>query len=105
MLGAACGACTESTSAIVVGNRGDARFTGEATLSFEHIGGAGDPPVLPDPVTVALDLEPGAVSNAIHVLSTGQGGLTVRVTAAGDCNSLDDASAYADFPSPSNPCD
>jgi hypothetical protein len=97
ILGAACGACADPSSAIVVGNRGSKRFTGDATLSFESSGGLADPP-LPDPVTVALDLGPGEVSQAIHVASRGAGGLTIRVTAGGDCNTLNDASTSADFP-------
>jgi hypothetical protein len=97
ILGTACGSCTDPTTAIVVGNRGSKRFTGDATLSFESIGGLADPP-RPDPVVVTLDLGPGEVSPAIHVPSRGAGGLAVRVSAVGDCSTANDASAYADFP-------
>jgi hypothetical protein len=105
IVGGACGECENATSAIVVGNRGGATFNGSATLSFEHIDGAGDAPELPEPVTVTLHLAPGAVSDPIHVRSAGAGGLTVRVSATGDCNGANDASAFAEFPEPASSCE
>ena len=49
------------------------------------------------------DLAPGEVSQAIHVPSPGAGGLTLRVTAPGDCSPANDASTSAEFP-PTDAC-
>ncbi|HEX5100951.1 MAG TPA: hypothetical protein VFV94_15680, partial [Polyangiaceae bacterium] len=102
--GGACGECRASTSAIIVGNRGSARFTGQATLSFEPQEGADGSLVLPAPELVTLDLEPGALSAPIHVRSTAQTILTIRITAPGDCNPQNDASAETEFVSPFDDC-
>jgi len=98
-----CGECRGATVAIVVGNRGDTRFTGQATLSFEHRSST-DSSALPDPVLVALDLEPGAVSDPIHVPSTAQTVMTIRVTAPGDCNAGNDAAGATELTSPIDDC-
>ena len=103
--GGACGECMASTSAIVVGNRGDARFSGQATLEFQPQGGANQSPDdLPEPVVVTLDLEPGAVSAPIHVLSRAATMLIIHVSAPGDCNVDNDASAVTEFLSPTDDC-
>ena len=104
IVGIACGVCEDSTSAVVVGNRGGQAFHGQAVISFESIENGTPAADLPEPLTVTLDLAPGAVSPAIHVPSKGAGSATLRVTAPGDCEPLDDASTYVDLPSPSNPC-
>jgi hypothetical protein len=103
IVGLACGACQDSTSAVVVGNRGGRAFQGQAVVSFEPI--EGDTADVPEPLTVTLDLAPGAVSQAIHVPSKSPGTATLRVTAEGDCQPLNDASTEVSLPSPANPCD
>jgi hypothetical protein len=100
-----CPSCEESAVYVVVMNRGSERFSGDAVISWDPQEGALGQELLPAPTTVTLELEPGTISEAIRIASLSAGTATVRVTAAGDCNSLDDDRTHAALPSANVDCD
>lgn len=83
---------------------GKTAFDGPVTLTFsERADGA---TLVPNPVTLTLQLAPGGVSGAIRVDSRAQGYVDVVVSAPGDCY---ESEPYPygitwEFPSPSNAC-
>jgi hypothetical protein len=100
-----CPGCEESAVYVVVMNRGSERFSGDAVISFDPQEGSLGADQLPAPTTVTLELEPGAISEAIRIASLAAGTAMVRVTAEGDCNPLDDAGNQATLPSANAGCD
>jgi hypothetical protein len=102
-IGWPCPSCEEGAAYVVVMNRGSEPFSGDAMISWDaEEGGAA---TLPEPTTVALSLEPGAISAAIRVPSRAAGPAMARVTAEGDCNPLDDAGTEVTLPSANAGCD
>jgi hypothetical protein len=92
-----CLSCGAGGAWFVIGNRGDANFTGTATLSFE----ADDPEqaaLVPEPQPLELTLAPGEVTKAIYVEGRGLVVVRPRITGAGDCQPANDNSSGVTFP-------
>jgi len=104
--GIACGACTGATLAFVVTNQGGARFAGDATLEFGYPSddvALAHPDALPAPISLTLELEPGAVSAPIHVAGPNEFEVTMTLRADGDCVPENNVMG-ADFPAPGVRC-
>lgn len=97
-----CSSCGTGGAWFVIGNRGDAAFSGPATLSFETEN-ADEAALLPPAQPLQLTLAPGEVTKPIYVASRGQVLTTPRITGAGDCQPLNDASNAVTFPA-AQPC-
>jgi hypothetical protein len=92
-----CISCGAGGARFVIGNRGDATFSGPATLSFE----AEDPDqaaLVPEPQPLELTLAPGEVTKAISVEGRGLVVARPRITGAGDCQPANDNSSTVTFP-------
>lgn len=92
-----CPACGSGGAWLIVGNRGDAAFSGSATLSFEAEAPE-QSAALPPARSLDLSLAPGAQTRAFYVESHGEVLARPRITGAGDCQPLNDASSEVNFP-------
>jgi hypothetical protein len=92
-----CISCGAGGARFVIGNRGDATFSGPATLSFEAES-ADQAALVPEPQSLELTLAPGEVTKAIYVAGRGLVVTRPRITGAGDCQPSNDNSSTVTFP-------
>jgi len=92
-----CKSCGRGGGWLVIGNRGDATFSGAATLSFD-VEGSQNAPLTPPTRSLDLMLDPGGMTKPIYVESRGEVYTRPRITGAGDCAPENDAASELLFP-------